>query len=250
MICKQRLVAFSLVSTLLAAAACRMQIDPPAMLPGVAPDVAWRRVLEECVDDGGFVSVRAIEREGSYLDTFVAWVAQTDPTTLSGKDTSRAEQLAFHLNAFIALSIYDPLRHKQRQGIRLYCVAGRWLSLREYEDAVIRPYGDVRACFALNCPFDHGPRLPRQPFAGPDLDAQLDAILRDFCEERRNVEVNASGKQARMSRLFRKYGAEVLAVAPSIAEFCNRYRSLPLPRDCLLEFDERVQYGPYLRVKL
>ena len=54
------------------------------------------------------------------------------------------------------------------------------ISLYDYENKVIRPVGDPRVHFVLNCMVVDFPRLPDKPFARDMLDSQLNEASFEF----------------------------------------------------------------------
>src|SRR5258708_24709809 len=74
--------------------------------------------------------------------------------------------------------------------LRKFTMGGRAISLYRLENSVIRPLGDPRVHFALNCMSVSCPRLPQSAFTANALDEQLAAAAREFAAEKRNVDVN------------------------------------------------------------
>jgi hypothetical protein len=70
-------------------------------------------------------------------------------------------------------------------------VGGRSMSLSSYENAVIRPLGEPRVHFALNCLARSCPRLPQEAFDADALEAQLESAAREFLNDPRNVRIDA-----------------------------------------------------------
>jgi hypothetical protein len=50
-------------------------------------------------------------------------------------------------------------------------IGGKHISLYDYENKIIKPMGDPRVHFALNCMVVDCPRLPDKPFAPEILDS-------------------------------------------------------------------------------
>jgi hypothetical protein len=122
-------------------------------------------------------------------------------------------------------------------------VSGRQVSLRQLEEEVIRPFGDARAWFAVRCLSTAGPRMPRKPFAAAHLDEQLDQLMREFMDDRRNVEVHASGRRVWLSPLIQAYAAEPHQAGLAEVEFCNRWRTRPIPAHCAVEYPSHQMSG-------
>jgi hypothetical protein len=115
-------------------------------------------------------------------------------------------------------------------------VGGQRLSLYAFENTVIRPLGDPRVHFALNCMVKSCPRLPREPWEAARLDAQLEAAAREFLNDKRYVELFPPKRVARMSMILNWYEEDFLARAPSLAAYVDRYRPEPIPAGYEIEF--------------
>jgi hypothetical protein len=60
--------------------------------------------------------------------------------------------------------------------LRTFTIGGKSISLYTFENDVIRPLGEERVHFALNCMVVSCPRLPRVAFSAAELDGQLDQL--------------------------------------------------------------------------
>jgi len=120
--------------------------------------------------------------------------------------------------------------------LRTFTVGGRSISLYNFENDVIRPLGEQRVHFALNCMVVSCPRLPRTAFSANMLDRQLDAAARAFIGEDRNVRADAAKREIWLSAIFDFYTKDFLAHAPSLVAYVNRYRVGKLPPDLTVRF--------------
>lgn len=215
-----------------------------------AAEAAWARVLARRVDDRGRVDFAGLGRDRADLDRFVAWVYENGPGNRPALFGGRADILAYHLNAYNALAMYNVLaagvpRSIAEYGIvrffwlRRVKVGGEPISLYRYENEVIRPLGEERVHFALNCMAVHCPHLPRQPFHAATLEADLEREARQFLNEPRNVQVDPLRRVVRLSEIFDFFPEDFLAKAPSLVAYVNRYRTAPVPTGYAVEF---IQY--------
>jgi hypothetical protein len=115
-------------------------------------------------------------------------------------------------------------------------LGGRRISLYALENQVIRPLGDPRVHFALNCMARSCPRLPKEPFRAETLDADLDRLAREFCNDPRNAAVDPAAKVVRFSEILKFYTEDFLKAAPSLVAYANRYRDEKIPEDYRVEF--------------
>jgi hypothetical protein len=121
-------------------------------------------------------------------------------------------------------------------GLQKFQIGGKSMSLYHFEKEVIRPLGEERVHFALNCMVIGCPRLPRSAFSADALESQLDAAARGFIAEERNVRIDASRREVWLSSIFHFYTQDFLDHAPSLIVYVNRYRTVPIPSDFKVRF--------------
>jgi len=117
----------------------------------------WSHILREYVDESGRVDFRALEKHPEPLERYVTWIAHNGPVLSNGDVETHAERLAFYLNAYNALAMYNVLESgfDPDQGYGFFRrsrlrIDGRYLSLHDLEEDVIRRLGEERVHFALN----------------------------------------------------------------------------------------------------
>jgi hypothetical protein len=227
---------------------CSHVVPAPSVRPGPgSPQDAWARVLDRFVDDRGRVDFAGLARERDDLDRFVAWVYATAPGNYPERFPIRAAVLAYHLNAYNALAMYNMLdagipeslgglRKLSFFYLREVTVGGKVMSLYAYENDIIRPLGEERVHFALNCMVVSCPRLPRTAFRAETLDADLDREAVRFLNEERNVKVDPARQRVWLSEILDFYPEDFLAKAPSLVAYANRFRATPIPPDYSVAF--------------
>jgi hypothetical protein len=240
---RNRLLAVLLAAA--CAAGCSIDLVIPAGGPAGPPPAstaneAWARVLKDHVDAEGRIDFAGVGRSPQDLDAFVAYVAVTSPKLKPSSFPSRESVLAFYINAYNALAMYDVIQSGFPPDldvvkVRFFyqnrlLVGGRRISLYDLENKIIRPLGEPRVHFALNCMARGCPRLPREPFRAEGLDARLDAAAKEFLNEKRNVDLDPEKRIAWVSMILNWYESDFLRTASSLAAFINRYRDeAPIP---------------------
>jgi Protein of unknown function, DUF547 len=242
----------AVVCVLAGAVAACTHIMPPPTSPASAPpapDEAWARVLQRAVDRQGRLDFTLVAHDRTDLDSYLAYVAQVSPHTHATLFPSRPDALAYYLNSYNALALYGvilkrpsdfdsfPARVKFFK-LTTYRVGGQSVSLYDYENAIIRPLGEPRVHFALNCMVIGCPRLPQLPFRAQILEQQLEAAAQEFCNSVQHVQVQPERRTVRLSEIFRFYTADFVneRVAPSLIAYINRYRTQKIPEDFAIEF--------------
>lgn len=219
---------------------------PDGAALGIA-EAAWGRVLKRHVAADGRVDFDAIAAQRADLDKFVGFVWQASPESHPVLWPDRERALGFWIDAYNALSIYSVIdngiprdlgsvikRYRFFVGQQL-TVGGREMSLRALEDEIIRPFGEPRIHFALNCMARSCPGLPRTPFAGGGLEAKLQRETRRFLSEARNLALDSTSGTATVSAIFEFY-PEDFAPGGGIRAFVNRYATPAIPPDYELRY--------------
>ena len=182
---------------------------PPQSADLVDPALI-NQVLEQ-VWHGGSVDYLELKRQPDGLNAYIAMLARVSPGALEA--ASRSARLAFWINAYNACVLKLVVDHypiqragfpaslvRSLQGVpdnsirqirntwkREFCpVAGKDRALDEIEHEIIRPMGDPRIHFAVNCAARSCPVLAGTAYAENDLDERLDEAVRRFIADPRN----------------------------------------------------------------
>ncbi len=209
------LVAFTLLAGATGLAA--QEERSPSGLPGHA---AFTTVLASVVTDGG-VDYARLEAHPSGLERYIAELGATDPAAVARAPLE--ERLAFWINAYNACMLKRVVSHypiRPARGLRrianaaagrpansvwqipdvftgTHCpVAGEERSQDEIEHEIIRPLGDPRIHFAINCAAISCPPLTREAYRAEALGEQLDARVTAFVEDPAQFGLDASGDRA------------------------------------------------------
>jgi len=239
----------ALIALVLLLAGCASVPRPALTVEPGAPEPieAWARVLDRFVDDAGRVNFRGLRADRADLNRYVAWVYDHSPASHPGLFPSREAALAFHLNAYNALSMHNVLESGIPDTLTGFAkvrffwlakvrVGGQGISLYDYENKVIRALGEPRVHFALNCMSVGCPTLPRVPFLWTTLEAQLQRETVRFMNDPRHVRVDHAARTVWLSEIFDFFPSDFLVVAPTFVAFADRYRTEPLPADYPVKF--------------
>ncbi len=219
----------------------------------------WEAVLRAHVDAQDRVAFEAIQRDPAALRSVVEAIAATAPSNAPAQFPTRADRIAYWINAYNALSMWGVIQWGIPQRLDLVDrwrfftrtdreVGGRAITLDTLETEVIRPIGEERVHFALNCMVRDCPRLPREAFRADRLEAQLATAARAFCTEGRTVRPDPANGRVWLSAIFEFYSKDfVPAKAPDLIAYVNRWRPTPLPADSrvrFLEYDWTINRQP------
>lgn len=223
-------------------------------------ETLWTRILADHVDGQGHIDFGALKRAHADLDRVVAFIATVDPASRPQLFPSLETRLAYYINAYNALAMYGVVDAGVPNSLggltkfkffylRRFTIGGKSVSLYSFENDVIRPLGEERVHFALNCMVVSCPRLPRTAFTADQVDHQLRTAAQEFVNETRNVRVDAAARTVWLSAIFNFYTKDFLAHVPSLIDYVNRYRTGPIPQDFgvrYLDYDWTVNQVPAL----
>lgn len=217
------------------------QDDAAASVGSTFSHDEWTTVLQEFVDERGFVDYDALARDRETFDSYLAKVRAVSPRSHPDKFPNRDHELAYWINAYNAHVFNGVLDRGPeddsvwgwflRTGKKFFTkreivLGGETTNLKKLEDVWIREeYGDPRIHAAINCASVGCPRLPQTAFTGPELDEQLDAAMREFVNEERNVALEDDGKTVTLSKIFDWFEGDFTAEADSVVAYVNRYRA-------------------------
>lgn len=137
------------------------------------------------------------------------------------KLTTKNEKLAYWINAYNLLTIDLITREEERDTIKnlskffrspwnshTWTIAGEDLSLDDIEHKIIRPMGEPRIHFAINCAAKSCPDLRIESYTADRLDAQLDDQTRMTFKNTRKGYKKERGNVVRVSKVMRWFGED------------------------------------------
>jgi hypothetical protein len=219
-----------------------------AALPALAqlPDPAPFDALLRGSVKGGHVDYPAFQGSAPFRD-YLAALAK--PAKLE----SKAEQLAYNINAYNAFAIQgildglSPSSFLGRQRyfrLQTWPLAGRNIALHDIEHAVLRPLKDPRIHFAIICASKSCPFLRSEAFTAEKLDAQLDAQARQFINDSSRNRFDKASGVASLSEIF-KWFEEDFTGAGSLQKYIAKYAADPDVARKLAADDFRIEWIPY-----
>jgi len=220
----------------------------------------WTTVLQEYVDDRGWVDYDGLSRDRAALDRYLSVIESTSPRSHPDLFPDADHELAYWINAYNAWVFKGVLDRGPEQdsvwkgglisGYGFFVkmkirVGGEQLNLKRLEDDWIRAeYGDPRIHAALNCASVGCPDLPRVAFTGDSLEQELDSAMRLFVSQERNVAVDGEDR-VELSKIFDWFEKDFLGFErsagrsdPTLIGYVNRFREegKQIPEDSSVRF--------------
>lgn len=218
-----------------------------AQVPGsvaVAPQTppshsGWDTLLGKHVSPEGWVDYRGFGRDRAALVDYLETLGNQPPSEY----WPREARLAYFINLYNAATVLLILDHYPLESIRdiprpwgkkRVQVGDRLYSLSEIEHGVLRKMGEPRIHFAINCASVSCPKLLPQAYREKDLDAQLEAVTREFINDPSRNDL--SGGNVQLSRIFKWYRQDFTAGDTSLLGYISRYLPDPYPADTPVSF--------------
>ncbi|MGH2607595.1 MAG: DUF547 domain-containing protein [Gemmatimonadales bacterium] len=172
---------------------------------GLPDHEVFSAVLREHVR-GGLVDYATLQDDSARRRSYLDYLAGAAPEAVAAAD--RPTRLAFWINAYNACMLKQVIEHypieraafrrlvigstsgraasvRDIPGVfkRKHCrVAGALRSQDDIEHGIVRPMGDARIHFAVNCAARSCPVLAAEAYVAERLDQQLDAAVHRFVE--------------------------------------------------------------------
>jgi len=221
----------------------------------------WAQTLERFVDDQGRTNFLALEKDTVALQKFVDAVGRISPKTHPDFFPSQAHVIAYHINTYNALAmkgviergipkhLNSLLRRASFFKFRSIVIGGKKTNLYDYENKVIRPIGEARVHFALNCMVKDCPRLPRSVFTAETLEKDLQDASVEFFNKAKHIQLEADKKAVYLSGIMKFYTKDYVESGDKkdLIAYVNQFRSEPIPNDYkvkFLDYDWTINQAP------
>lgn len=185
----------------------------------------WDALLKKHVSATGQVNYKGIKAEKSKLEDYLKTLSTNAPE----ESWSKAEQMAFWINAYNAFTIKLIVDNYPTSSITKLHAGKPWdqkwikigsktYTLNNIENDILRPqFKDARIHFAVNCAAKSCPPLLNAAWTATNLNSNLDAQAKKFIN---NPAFNKlSEKKAEVSKIFEWYAADF----GKLIDFLNKY---------------------------
>jgi hypothetical protein len=190
---------------------------------------AYDKLLKKHVTAQGLVDYQGFKADEAVFNQYLALLSKNPPAA----NWSKADQMAYWINAYNAYTIRLILDHYPVQSIKIpfvttpwaakfFSIGGQQMSLDNIEHGILRKkYDDPRIHFTLVCASISCPRLRNEAYTAAQLEKQLDDQGRDFLN---NPAKNKIGKsEAQLSKYFDWYKGDWQKNGQSVVKWVNRY---------------------------
>ncbi len=201
--------------------------------------------LGRVVNAQGRVDYEAVKTDAD-LQAFVDQIAQISPDTHPSLFSSRADSLAFWINAYNACVLAGVSKAYPISSVTeiapafgffkkyQFVVGRRRFTLDQIEHEIIRPqFADPRIHAAINCAAVGCPRLLNKAFTPDELDDQLNSVMRDMIRNPMHVQINRETGVVSLSAIFDWFSSDFTSYvqAREAGETVLDYISLFLSKD-------------------
>ena len=199
---------------------------------------AWNDLLKKNVSATGKVNYKGFKADLELLDAYMRSLNEGAPTEAASKE----ERLAYWINAYNAvtvrlivsnypLSSITKLDGGKPWDVKRYANGGKKLSLNDIENNILRPMGDARIHFALNCAAKSCPPILNEAFTAENVNKLLEQRTRQFINSSRTV---IEKDEIKVSKIFDWYGKDF----GNVVDFVNKYAKTKAAKTAKVTFLE------------
>lgn len=201
----------------------------------------WEQLLSQYVSANGNVTYSEWQKNTQELNAYIETLAQLPPQN----NWPKAQQMAYWINAYNALTVQLILQHYPLKSIKdlnkpwdqvVFKTRERDYSLNTIEHEILRKMGDPRIHFAINCASRSCPKLQTKAYVGNLLNDQLEAATKAFLLD--TTKNNFTSNPPQVSRIFLWFGKDFGSRQERKA-FLEKYIGKPLSSEKLdyLDYD-------------
>ncbi len=188
--------------------------------------LSFNKLLNNYVSPEGKVNYAGLKKNKHTLDAYIDMLAKTKVMENWGK----SEKLSFWINTYNALTIRTIVEHfpvksiKDIDGgdpwkVKRFTNGGKALSLNDIENNILRPMGDSRIHFAINCAAASCPPIANKAFDAENVDALLEKRTTHFINDAYFNMI--SHDRAKISKIFDWYKSDF----PNLDAFLTKYNT-------------------------
>ncbi len=223
---------------------------------------SYHTLLQKYVDSDGMVNYKGWKANSADHDALLKYIKQLGKVD-SAKPASNEAKLAYWINAYNAVTIEGILQVYPTTSIRnhtakllgyniwknLKLISGdQQINLDSIEHKVLRKMGEPRIHFAIVCASIGCPRLLNEAYVADRLEDQLTTNATDFFSRSRNLQVNQSKRELRLSSIMSWFGTDfgqsqeqqLQAISPYFPESAKKFVESGGNRVSYLDYDWNI----------
>jgi Protein of unknown function, DUF547 len=200
---------------------------------------AFDVILKKYVSTSGKVNYKDLKENKADLEAYTKALSDNPPAEKAPK----AERFAYWINAYNAftlkmiadnypLSSVTKLDGGKPWDVKRITIGGKKYSLNDIENNVLRPMGDARIHFAINCAAKSCPPIHNVAFTAANLNSVLESRAKRFINDTKANSLKDS--ELKISKIFDWYGKDF----DKIPEFINRFAITKVKTDAKIGFME------------
>lgn len=199
---------------------------------------AFDALLKKHVSADGKVNYKNFQADKVALDSYIKKLADNAPQD----SWSKNDKLAYWINAYNALTIktiilnyplskITDLDAGKTWDVKRFTLGGKKLSLNDIENTILRPMGDARIHFAINCAAKSCPPLLNKAFTAANVNDLLESRTKSFINSSANT---LKTNEIKVSKVFDWYGKDF----GNLVVFINKYAKTQVSSTAKISFSE------------
>ena len=210
----------------------------------------WENTLAKFVDEQGRTDFKALANDSADLNEFLSVIAKVSPASNPELFKSQQEVYAYHINAYNALAMWGVIERDIPKNFssllkrasffkfRNVQIGGKKTNLYDYENKVIRPLGEPRMHFVLNCMVRDCPRLPQTVFTAENLEQDLQSAAIEFFNKDKHILLKNDAEEVHLSGIMKFYTKDYVASGKKqdLIAYVNQYSRTPIPETYKVKF--------------
>jgi Protein of unknown function, DUF547 len=191
------------------------------------------------VSPAGKVNYKDFKNDKMALENYIKTLSENTPT----ETWSKNEKLAYWINTYNALTIkllldnyplakITNLDAGKTWDVKRFTLGGKKYSLNDIENTIVRPMGEPRIHFALNCGAKSCPPLFNEAFMASKLEEQLESRTKNFINDSKANSLK--NNEIKISNIFNWYAKDF----GNVITFINRYATVKVKSDVKMGFAE------------
>ena len=211
--------------------------DKQPVEPPIFSNERFDRVLQQFVDERGFVNYNALQQDLANLEEYYYLITTYSPDSHPDLFPSEHHKLAYWINAYNAVTFDKVIKWKPKKSVRETFVPGVWtgtkfftsrehtvagqrLSQDDIEHEILgKRFKDPRIHFAIVCASSGCPPLPQVAYTAENVQARLEEETRMYLHSERGFQIDWVENTMKLSKLFNWFAGDFESRSGSVVNF-------------------------------